>query len=732
MNPFKNLFKSSKAQKGANTRELGKHLDSFPSFVHDADIYENVYASVRPIVNRFTDIEPYALDIRGKKVESSTVDAIYRPNDKMGFTQFLDALAVGVLTQPEVNILVWRKEGRRVLPGGKLRKDNVAGYTFINRWTTDVYGKRVYERQTQYGTETFTDDEVITLVHSRNPRDLTKGYSPTAAARRWTKIDDLIADYQAGYFNNSAVPAGMFIITAPTAQEYRDIVTQMKAHHQGASKNSNVMYSYQELDKATGKPAQASITWVPFNVTNKDLELGVLFDNTNKKIDSSFAVPAVMRGVDSNSTYSNANVSKREFVEGVIEPFTKNIWSQWTHEMNRITGGIEAVIKFDLVIPAVVDEDKVIEETKKIRDDRIKQYIDLGYSLESIKSYLDTDDITALEKAPVEAEEELEVADETTDLATQEDSNPVVIYRSVEAELHCKECDRFLGTTKQLEYSDKLKCSNSKCKALEVPTVKEAAKADTLKAKALDPQQLATYQTQLEDVAREFMLREVDKAIERVDGATKATEEEVDEFTDEAMKVIVSVLVISGAIQYSEGIAMLLANGFSTQSSQFVLSDSQVDRYRKYLKNVGKSYSSDTQTAIQAVLDQANVDGWTSQQVKEQLADIMRTNDYRVKRLARSEINRSQQIGSQYSVEQIEGEADVKFTKTWTTTSANPCPICQSLSGKTIPVSESFLGSGESIELKDGEQWTNNFVSMESAQAHPNDFCMITFNVVKD
>ncbi len=88
----------------------------------------------------------------------------------------------------------------------------------------------------------------------------------------------------------------MFIITAPTPTEYEDIVRGIKARHQGADKNNNVIFSHAPLDPSTNKPVQASITWVPFNVTNKDLELGVLFDNTNKKIDSSFAVPAVMRG----------------------------------------------------------------------------------------------------------------------------------------------------------------------------------------------------------------------------------------------------------------------------------------------------------------------------------------------------------------------------------------------------------------------------------------------------
>src|SRR5690606_18724053 len=110
--------------------------------------------------------------------------------------------------------------------------------------------------------------------------------------------------------------------------------------------------------------------------------------------------------------------------------------------------------------------------------------------------------------------------------------------------------------------------------------------------------------------------------------------------------------------------ALLIANGLSADgTSYFQLSDTQIDRYRKYLKNVGESYSSDTQASIQAVLDRANVDGWTAQELKAELRNIMNTDEYRVKRLARSEVNRSQQMGNIYSMEQITEETGLEVRK---------------------------------------------------------------------
>lgn len=46
-------------------------------------------------------------------------------------------------------------------------------------------------------------------------------------------------------------------------------------------------------------------------------------------------------------------------------------------------------------------------------------------------------------------------------------------------ELHCASCDRFLGITDKAEATDQLKCSNSKCRALEVPVVKAPSSASS-------------------------------------------------------------------------------------------------------------------------------------------------------------------------------------------------------------------------------------------------------------
>src|SRR5690606_30000075 len=155
---------------------------------------------------------------------------------------------------------------------------------------------------------------------------------------------------------------------------------------------------------------------------------------------------------------------------------------------------------------------------------------------------------------------------EVTKSPDPEKIDGVTPLNKVEKELHCSACDRFLGTTTQASYQDKIKCSNSKCKALEVPTVKEAAKSTDPKAQLSDTDR-ELYETQLEAITRDFMRKEVDRAISAVDSTQNATQEELDDFVDEAMRVIVSVLVVSGTIQYAEGIALLIASGLNADGT---------------------------------------------------------------------------------------------------------------------------------------------------------------------
>lgn len=744
LNPF-NLFKSNKAQKVSNeTNFIGRtsiglsNPGKYMGLDLQSDTYASAFPSIRAISNEYMTVLPKAIGSNGQPVQNNNiVNALFHPNQMDSVVSFNEKIAVSTLVLPKTYILVWRKEGNEAKPGGDFgfKGSKIAGFTFLeNPGISRRDGKTWYNM----GSQWFTEDDVMVLSAGVDPHNLYGGYSPTIAACRWITLDDYIADFQKGFFENNAIPAGMFKITAATVTEYEDIVRNMKARHKGSGNNNNVTYSHAPIDPATGKAAEAKIEFIPFQQSNKDIDFKSLFEQANHRIDTAYGVPAIVKGIDDAATYANAQVAEAGFAKRAVLPLLTRNYAQITHELNRITGGMGVAITFDYEIPSVADEEKVVAETNVIHANLVTTLETSGYSLDTIVDAFELPArIKLLKKgeAPAVIENdkaEVDEGDEVNDSPDPEEIDGVTpLNNKLEKELHCKDCDRFLGTTTQDSYSDKIKCSNSKCKALEIPVVKEAANAETLKPKSqLSSTDEELYQTQLEASTRDFMRKEVDRAIAAVDGAQDATQEELDEFLDEAMKTIVSVLVASGAIEYSEGIALLINSGLDgTGTSYFKLSDEQVDRYRAYLKNVGESYSNGTQESIQKVLDSANVNGWSSQELKAELRNIVSQDEYRVTRLARSEINRSQQMANVYSMEQITDETEIKFNKVWNVNNPDACSGCRALDGKVVATSEAFVPFGVPIIGDDGQEYPNSFVSMDVCQLHPNDTCNMTWEV---
>lgn len=380
--------------------------------------FENAYPSITKINNKFMKIRPYAINEKGEKIETPTavISALYSPNRLNSSVEFREALSLMYLVHAKTHILVWRKEGASFVPGGKITPTNIAGFTFMeNVSSVTIDGKTTYTVYNNTGMSTFTDDEVITL-RGLNPYAINSGgYSATLAAKKWATIDDYIAQYQKGFFENGAVPSGRFNIIAASVPDFKDIKNKMEASHRGSGRNNNIDYVYTPIDPSTGKPTQAQVEWIPYSVSNRDLSLKDLFEQANKKIDSAYGVPASIRGVGENNNYATARTDQQNFMENVVDPITLKIWTGFTHELNRITGGLGVGISYDIEIPSLADEELVKEEKGKVHDERVTMWLDKGYSLSSIKEYMETGDITDLE-----VEEVVEVVEDDPDI---EDGN---------------------------------------------------------------------------------------------------------------------------------------------------------------------------------------------------------------------------------------------------------------------------------------------------------------------
>lgn len=678
----------------------------------DNDDYENVYGSASKIINRVADVLPYAIDVKGDRiVEARAVDKTYKPNQQMSGYDFREALFGKFIILGEALILVHTVENGEVRAGGNITPDNIAGYTFLEnavRMISPIDGKITYT----VNGKTFTDDEVI-RIHGFNPNSLVDKYSPTQAARRWSGIDDYIADYQRGFFKNGAVPAGEFVITAPTTQEFRDMKDRMQQMHRGAGRNNNVMYVHRPTD-ATGKPLNAQIEWTPYANDNKSLDLGAIFEQVNAKIDSAFGVPASIRGVGENNNYATAQMDARNFVENTINPLLLKVWTGFMHELNRITGGLGYAITYDLDIPSVSDDEKVQAETHKVTFDTIALALEQGFTIESILESIEAPEsyqslIKGYVKPVAQDDADVDMGDEV------EDSPDQAVTKAVEMIV------------------SRIEAHNDRKLLSDISNLVGAAKSTDPKAlKALTPIERLVYEEQLEVPARKLMQKQVDRAITDTKAVGDPTEDEIKAFADEMLKAITGILVVQGAVSYAEGVGILVANGISTSgTSNFTVSEDQLQRYRKYLLNVGDSYSHDTRLAIQSVLDTAMVNQLPRAELEKNLQNIMNTNEWRVKRIGVTETNRAGGNASLFSMEQIQEEAQVQVNKVWRTSRSDACQYCKALEGTSLPVRDSFLPVGDAVIGVDGGIMVNDFVSMEIANGHPNCNCYLSYEVIR-
>lgn len=673
-----------------------RHQNPGYSFLncYQSDAYASIYPSVKSIAYEFKKIQPFAIDANGKPVQNvAALNALYHPNQLDSSVAFFEKLAVMNLTHRKTYVLVWRKEGNEAKPGGDLRFNNIAGYTFL-----EYPGITRRDGQTFYniGSQEFNDKEVMVIPGGVDPYNLYGGYAPGEASRRWAKLDDYIADYQSGFFENGAVPAGQFVITASSKKDYEDTVDAMQAKHRGAGKNNNVTYTPRPVDPSSGKPADSKIEWIPFASSNKDIDFKNLFEQANNRIDSTFGVPASIRGVGENNNYATARLDQQNFIVRAVEPLALTIYTQITHELNRITNGLGVAITFKVTIPAVAEEELVQAETKNMEVTALGSLLERGYSLDSAVDALKLSNSYKLLKnnGTIKIENDKPDVDEGGEVNDSPDP------------------DKIDGVT---------------------PLNKVTKKKDKT------PKNELSDLDKLEAVAKRYMKNQIDRAVDEFNDEPSnevtgdPTSSEKQEFVDDMLTIIVAIMIAQGAIEYAAGTELLREAGVSTANlNEFVLSDTARSGYQGYLAKVGDSYGSDTAEAIRSVLKTADQSGFTKAETERSLRNILNSDEWRVERLAKTELNRSESLSGIESMKQIQSESGAIIEKSLQHTGGDqPCEFCRALIGKWIAVDQETIPEDNILIGEDGGMLINKFAPNDGYDPHPNGHCVPEFRVVK-
>lgn len=652
------------------------------------DTYDNIFPYVNAISQRFSTVIPYAVTPDGRRLNPApaALNALYAPNDTYSCLEFLKLIASGMLTQSHVDILIWTTEG----PGGNITPDNITGYTLLpansrvyNDTRSDWYhrvtmdfgdGARQYE---------FTRNETIALSYSRHPDDPTRGISPAMTIKKWANVDDMIADYERGFFGNNAVPAGMLGIVSENAEDFQRNRARLEETFRGAGNNNGIAYNMIPVDPLTHKPSQTSkLVWVPFQNSNDSLDLQTVNDVVNNRLANALAVPDIIRGIDNGQTYANAEMAERAFIENTLKPLCMTVWDKWQFELDRITGGLGYGITFTLDLPAQTEVEKVQAETQQIRINNLIQLVNMGASVETAVGALNLPDAyRRLDLHPSTPNTPLLPSARNTTKATK----PV---RNTPTEPH----------------------------------LLTATRAYVNRVIQLTRRSQAGLRDDLETIGQQWINDVENDLITHLTEYARKTGMELEQ------------VITAWAETHPNNPIAVEVQGYTQNDWQKLYNWAKLPTnvktaYLDHLETIANMSSKTITAKTIDLLTRADTNQWDARRLNDELA---RLGNEHAELIARCETVQAQRLGSLYSARNLSETLGVRLQKVWRTTGdGNTCDFCKHMEGTTIGLDHTYLPTGASVEVND-HTYVNNFENMTTPNAHPNCRCYEDYEVVED
>lgn len=654
--------------------------------VHDT--YDNIFPYVNAIAQRFSTVIPYAVTSDGRRINPApaALSALYSPNDTYSCLEFLKLIASGILTQSHMDILIWTTEG----PGGNITPDNITGYTLLpansrvynddrTSWTHRVT-MDLGDGATQYE---FTRDETISLSYSRHPDDPTRGISPAMTIKKWANVDDMIADYERGFFGNNAVPAGMLGIVSENAEDFQRNRARLEETFRGAGNNNGIAYNMIPVDPLTHKPSQTSkLVWVPFQNSNDSLDLQTVNDVVNNRLANALAVPDIIRGIDNGQTYANAEMAERAFIENTLKPLCMTVWDKWQFELDRITGGLGYGITFTLDLPAQTEVEKIQAETQQIRINNLLQLVNAGASIE-----------TAIEALNLpEAYRRLDIHPTTT-------NTPLLPSTR--------------NTTKAAKPIDNTPTE---------PHLLTATRTYVNRVIRLTRRSQSGLRDDLETIGRQWINDVEDDLITHLTNYARKTGLKLEQ------------VIAAWAETHPDNPIAIDVKGYTQNDWQKLydwtkLPSNVKTAYSDHLESIANTSSKTITAKTLDILTKADMNQWDARRLHDELAHL---GNEHAELIARCETVQAQRLGSLYSAKNMSETLGIRLKKIWRSSGdATTCDFCKHMEGTTISLDSSYLTTGASIEIGD-HTYVNNFENMSTPNGHPNCRCYEDYEVVED
>lgn len=270
-------------------------------------------------------------------------NAFSRPNDRMGFMQFMDLLVAGFLSLPELSFLVWHVAGDKAMPGkpeGGFTLDNIAGFTvaFNDCKGYDSQGNEEWQINlgSDYGgNRKYSREDIITLKYSLLPDDGNTGVSPGSASAQEAAIRDRLNQFQRALFDNGATPSIIVTIHARTRAEADAIQQAYEQRNRGADKSGGVIYQTVLNDPIAGIGSEPKIEVTVVGTPNNNLAISEIVEFTNTTIVSNYGVSPIIYGDTTQTTFQNQNLAAAKFMERV-QSILVRLFGTIENEISRI------------------------------------------------------------------------------------------------------------------------------------------------------------------------------------------------------------------------------------------------------------------------------------------------------------------------------------------------------------------------------------------------------------
>ena len=658
---LKDAFRRKKSRDFA--RELTNQFYSSPI----CSDYENLFAQVRPLIDEMKSVVPYGIGRNGARLSDKRtpeLELLKEPNFDMGWAEFADLMFATWLTEDELDIHVWEKNGK------------VVGYTVLPPESRMYlgYGKWKWQVMTTDGLEILTEDNVMRLRFSRSPRNPERGVSPAGSVRVWAQIDDLISQYQKAYFENGAVPATITFITASTRDKYEATRKELENKLKGARNHNKTVFAWRQFDNDSGQSVdQVEVKTIQGN--NSTLAIREIVDIINDRLNKSIGVSNFILGDDSSAKYDNAELSDHQFTKRRVYPALMSFWNQFQHELDRITGGIGYGISFDLEIPELTEREKVKADIARTRSEALVNLISAGASAKGAVMALGLSDNWLLAANGIEAKGTI-----------GELNAPIAIDYSIPTGIN-GHVGMVQATTDKAEQEPKkadiIHGHNCKCHKDKLPPMDEN-----------------------EQKAYKILVDLADSILNNGNLTT-----------DQAIDRLVEVLIKDaegGAVDGMKALELLTDGDVADEITKLLgrdvfISEGLTERLQNRASDLVKGYDAYTRKVMTETLE--NTQGLSANEIKKKLAQVMPLS--RAESIARNEtvyaiksgrLEQDQDLAEKYGL-------DVKLV--WRTSGDDDvCPICAAMEGKTVDLGQAFA---DSVETNDGEvlsweqsKWNDN------------------------